>query len=646
MINKLLEAYNKSNEKYIELIINYFKSKEASKLLFFFPYKYNFYKKGSIEDNFINSTAIIYGKVLSIQRKVDSTVFTVMDLNHIYKKKFFVYFKYKIPTNLKINSCYYFIGELKGNKDYLFMFFPKYQNIEPTNYIKPVYETIKGCSVEKIQEILRLIIKDLPQIKIFNENIFNQEENLSIKTNFSLNNILASVHNLYCKNNIEELLTAIKLLKICEYLCFFEAMSYIHGQDGNNQTIKYKFNLPINLTTCQKTALKNISQRLESSKPTVNFLQGDVGSGKTLVAFCSLNKTLVNNFNGCFMAPTTILARQHYENYKKNFPEFNVFLVESGYKNKKYLQHLEDIFSYKIPTVFFGTHSLLFENLQNISLIIIDEQHKFGMEQRKILMDKFPKSDILFLSATPIPRTLFMLKSNQMHLDILKTGPFSKNIKTVIVKDKESILDKIIKISKKEKVLWINGAIDNYGEETKEKIGVNTTYEFFKSKKIECYLLHGKKKEEEKLEVINNFQKGILISTICVETGIDIDNLNYIVIEDANQFGLATLHQLRGRIGRKGQYSECILIDKAYTERLNILVNSNDGFEIAEIDLKQRGAGSFFSKDQCGFYNFKSGVFNENLFNLASQIFKKNLFHKENIKLIKEYFFKTLDVHY
>ena len=346
------------------------------------------------------------------------------------------------------------------------------------------------------------------------------------------------------------------------------------------------------------------------------------------------------------MAPTTILAHQHYENYKKNFPEFNCFLVEGGYKNKKYLQHLEDISNYKIPTVFFGTHALLFENLQNISLIIIDEQHKFGMEQRKILMDKFPKSDILFLSATPIPRTLFMLKSNQMYLNTLSTSPFSKNIKTILVKKKEDILNKIIEISKKEKVLWINSSIDTYGQEDKEKTGVNSTHEFFKKKKVESYLLHGKKKDEEKLSVISNFQKGILISTICVETGIDIDNLNYIVIEDASQFGLATLHQLRGRIGRKGQEALCILIDNTETERLNILLNSNNGFEISEIDAQQRGAGSFFSKEQCGFYGFKSGPFNEKLFNLASKIFQKNLFYKDNIKLLKEYFFKTLDVHF
>lgn len=638
LLDTLLENYsNKSNEKYVKAIVNYFQSKDTSKLLFSFPHKYNFYKKGNIDDNFQHYIPIIYGKITSIRKKFDSVTFTVMDLNHISKKKFFIYFKYKIPNNLKINGLYYFIGEIKNN----FMFFPHYQINEPLNYIKPVYETIKPCTTEKIQEILRLIIKDLPEIKIFNSNILN--DTLNIKAHITFNNILASVHSVYINNNEEQLLLAIKYLKLCEYLCFFEAISHIQDTSANPQIKKYKFNLSINLTSCQKEAIKDISKRLELPKPTVNFLQGDVGSGKTLVAFCSLNKTLSNDFNGCFMAPTTILANQHYENYKKTFPEFNSILVESGYKNKKYLQHLEDIFTYKIPTVFFGTHSLLFENLENISLIIIDEQHKFGMEQRKVLMDKFPKSPILFLSATPIPRTLFMLKNNQMYLNVLKTSPFSKNIKTTIVYNKNTIIDKIINLSKKEKILWINGAIDDYGN---NKTGVNSTYEFFKNKNIECYLLHGKKKDNEKLEIIKNFKQGILVSTICVETGIDIDNLNYIVIEDAGQFGLATLHQLRGRIGRKGNYSECILIEEKNFERLNILVNSNNGFEIAEIDLKQRGAGSFFSKDQCGFYNFKSGNFNEKLFNLANQIYKNNLYCKKTIEILKEYFFKTLNVHY
>ena len=247
MFDKLLEAYaNKSNEKYINIIINHFKSKEISKLLFLFPYKYNFYKKTSIEDKFINFIPIIYGQVISIKKKLDTTIFTVMDLHHIYKKKFFVYFKYKLSINLKINESYYFIGEIKGNDGYLFMFFPKYQITEPNSYIKPIYETIKGSPIEKIQEILRLIIKDLPLIKVFNTDIVCEDENLTIKNNLSFNSILSSVHNIYCNNNIDELLHFIKILKICEYLCFFEGMSYIHGSEGNSQLIKYKFNLLIN----------------------------------------------------------------------------------------------------------------------------------------------------------------------------------------------------------------------------------------------------------------------------------------------------------------------------------------------------------------------------------------------------------------
>jgi ATP-dependent DNA helicase RecG len=641
--NKLL-CGNKTNEKTVESIKSYFSSGNISKLLFFFPFRYIFYKKGLIDEEFGNFTPIIYGKVLNIKEKNNMKIFTIADNNHIIKKRFFIYFKHKMSINLEVNENYYFIGEIKNNNGYYLMFFPKYQSKEPLLLVEAVYHKIPNVNIFKIQELLKATLKDLNPIYIFKNNI--NYESTVINHSHTLNYILENIHNINYNNNIDHILNSIKLMKIFEYLCFLQGISQITSEEGETKTLKYKFHLPITLTNCQKIAIKNISLNLESHKATVNFLQGDVGSGKTLVAFITLNKVLINGFNGCFMAPTTILAQQHYENYKKLFPEFNTIKVESGYKNKKYLKEIEDVLINKIPTLFFGTHSLLYEKLDYISFIVIDEQHKFGMEQRKVLINKFPKSDVLFLSATPIPRTLFMLQINQMFLHILKESPFKKNIKTIIVNNKNLILDKIIELSKKEKILWINGAIDNYEKHFHIKTGVNTTYNFFKEKNLEVYLLHGRMSDEDKLSTIKNFQKGILISTICVETGIDIYDLNYIVIEEASNFGLATLHQLRGRIGRQGQLSECILIEEKYMERLQILLSSNDGFEIAEIDLQQRGAGNFFSKEQCGFYNFKSGNFNNKLFNLAVKIFKNKYFYEDNINYIKDFLFKTLDVHY
>jgi ATP-dependent DNA helicase RecG len=641
--NQLL-CSSKTNEKAINSIKDYFGSSNISKILFFLPFRYIFYKKGFIDDNFKNFIPIIYGKVISFKEKNNMKIFTVVDNNHLNKKRFFVYFKYRMSINLEINNDYYFIGNIKNSNGYYLMFFPKCQLKEPLSLIEAVYHKIPHMNVLKIHDIIKSILKELPPIYIFKNNMCC--DNIIINSSHTLNYILENIHNINYQNTIDHILNSIRLIKIFEYLCFLKGIAEVISDEGQQKLVKYKFSLPIILTSCQKTAIKNISINLESPKATMNFLQGDVGSGKTLVAFVTLNKVLMNNFNVCFMAPTTILAHQHYENYKKLFPDFNSMKIETGYKNKKYLREIQNIIENKIPTVFFGTHSLLYEKLENISFIVIDEQHKFGMEQRKILINKFPKSDVLFLSATPIPRTLFMLQINKMFLHILKESPFKKNIKTIIINDKNLIVDKIIELSKKEKILWINGAIDNYEKNSFLKTGVNCTYKFFKEKGVEVYLLHGKMSDEEKLNTIKNFEKGLLISTICVETGIDIYNLNYIVIEEAGNFGLATLHQLRGRIGRMGQLSECILIEDKYTERLDILLNSNDGFKIAEVDLQQRGAGNFFSKEQCGFYNFKSGNFNNELFNLAVKIFKNKYFNEDNINYIKDFLFETLDVHY
>jgi len=540
---------------------------------------------------------------------------------------------------MKVGESYYFIGKVtKKDKDF-YIFCPKYQGTPFKDQISPVYTKIIGCPPEKLVEILKLVLADTKSCYPF----FTEEKKLR---EYSLTKILSMVHNSFHSNDIHQIKMGWFLLKMCEYTCFFHGVYALQNRHvGDAKILKYKFNLPIELTPCQKITLKALSAQLELPKPTIGFLQGDVGSGKTLVAFCAINKTLLNGFNSCFMCPTTILNHQHYNNYKKNFPEFRSFLLPSGYKSKKYLQELQEILSQKIPTVFFGTHGLLFEKLENIGLIVIDEQHKFGMEQRKILTDNYPRSDVLFLSATPIPRTLFMLKTQQMQLYTLKTLPFTKNIRTILVAKKEDILNKIFALSKKEKILWINPTIKPSKEKSLKSAVVNT-YEFFKSKNLEVQLIHGKLKEATKLEILNNFQKGILVATTCVETGMDIEGLNTIVIEDAAQFGLATIHQLRGRVGRRGEAAQCILISSEDNARLEVLLQHNDGFKIAEMDLQQRGFGSFFQKQQWGLNNFKSGKFNASLFETSGKICINKEYDEEVVNNLSKYFFTLQDVSY
>ena len=640
ILNNSLYGYmNNTNEKYIKALVSHFGSEEVGYLLFYLPVKYLVYMEGLVDEDYQDKIAIIFGKILNIYRKKDSIVLWTVDIKHPQQQKFYVYFKYRSKTSMKIGENYYFIGKISKKDKDIYMFCPKYQASPFKGQIHPMYGKIIGCPQEKLIEILKLVLTATKPFYPFItcENKLNQ---------YSLTKILAMIHNIFHSNDVHQIKTGWYLLKLCEYTCFFHGVYAIQNRNkGDAKLLKYKFNLPLELTPCQKTTLKALSAQLELPKPTIGFLQGDVGSGKTLVAFCAINKTLVNGFNSCFMSPTVILNHQHYNNYKKNFPEFRTFLIQSGYKSKKYLQELKDILSDKIPTVFFGTHGILFEKLENIGFIVIDEQHKFGMEQRKVLTDNYPSSDVLFLSATPIPRTLFMLKTQQIQLYTLKTLPFSKNIKTILVKKKEDILKKIFELSKKEKILWINPAI-NPLDNTSLKSGVMNTYEFFKSKNLEVQLIHGKLKESLKLEILNNFKKGILVATTCVETGMDIEGLNTIVIEDAAQFGLATIHQLRGRVGRRGDAAQCILISPEDNERLEVLLQYNDGFKIAEMDLQKRGFGSFFQKQQWGLNNFKSGKFNEKLFETSGKICIQKTYDQDIISPLSKYFFTLQDVSY
>lgn len=640
MLTDSIKIYiNNKNEKYIKALIRHFHSDEIGTILFFLPCKYLTYKTGSIDEDFGDYIPVIFGEVVGIFKKNSATFITVIDLNHKDKKKFSLYFKNKVKLIISIGLKYYFIGKISKKEEQICMFFPKYQINNFIPYVKPVYDKIIGCPQDKLHEILRAILKNLPTKYIFKTTKNNLNK-------YSINKILSMIHNIFYTNDTDKIKISWSLLKICEYTCFFDGIHKIQNANiGEPKLLKYKFDLPIQLTICQKKAIQSISQNLESIKPTISFVQGDVGSGKTFVAFCAFNKTLLNSFNSCFMAPTTILAQQHYSNYRKYFPHFNCFLIEAGYKNKIYLQALEEIYIKKIPTVFFGTHGLLFEKLENISCIVIDEQHKFGMKERKVLLDKFPKSDVIYLSATPIPRTLFLLKNQQMQLFTLTTMPFDRKITTTLIEDKTSIMDKIQELSKTEKILWINPMIYT-NDSDNQKSAVVGTYEFLKKNNIEVYLLHGQLKDEEKINILNNFHKGVLVATTCVETGMDIENLNIIVIEDASQFGLATLHQLRGRVGRKGQLAECILIDDKQTERLNILLETNDGFKIAEMDLQQRGCGSFFQKQQWGFDSFKTGKFKENLFDMAGDIFHKKDYFEDVILELSRFFFKMQDVNY
>jgi ATP-dependent DNA helicase RecG len=379
------------------------------------------------------------------------------------------------------------------------------------------------------------------------------------------------------------------------------------------------------------------------------LLQGDVGSGKTIVALISSLSVISSGFQVALMAPTEILARQHYMLAKKLFPKnTNIELLSSKSKNvekKRIVKYLRDN---KIDMVF-GTHAIFQKKIifANLGYIIIDEQHKFGVRQRKLLSDKGGDNcDVLLMSATPIPRTLTMSIYGDMDVSIIREKPSNrKDVKTY--SKLESKMDDVINFVKKEikdgnQVFWVCPLI----EESKKLDHQSSVTKYKYLNKIfpnNVALLHGKIDNEEKEEILNKFlnkKYSILVSTTIIEVGIDFPNANVIIIENANKFGLSQLHQLRGRVGRGIKQASCILMFKSNLsvnakKRINILKNSNNGFDISEEDMKLRGFGDLLGFKQSGIKNFRLAdpIQNEDLFLLAEKEIR--LFEKEKTSIEK-----------
>ena len=381
------------------------------------------------------------------------------------------------------------------------------------------------------------------------------------------------------------------------------------------------------------------------------LLQGDVGSGKTIVSLLAALNCINSGFQVAFMAPTEILARQHYNLAKSLFSKnISLDLLSSKSENKVKKETLKRLIDNKIDLVF-GTHAIFQTKVKfkKLGLVIIDEQHKFGVNQRKKLSDKGGDNcDVLLMSATPIPRTLTMTIYGDMDLSIIREKPKSR--KPVITYSKlDSKLDEVLKFIKKEikndnQVFWVCPLI----EESKKIDHASAVAKYDFLSKIfpnQVALLHGKTDIDEKELILNKFlnkEYKILVSTTVIEVGIDFPNANVIVIENSNKFGISQLHQLRGRVGRGDKQSTCILMFKSNLsenakKRINILKNSNDGFEISEEDMKLRGYGDILGFKQSGIKTFKLAdpIHNSDLFKIAEQEIKRIENENEDISNFK-----------
>ena len=533
---------------------------------------------------------------------------------------------------------------------------PKYIS-EDSSIIKQkhnTYSLTEGISEKVYNKIIFQIIKNLPQIdewhsKDILKNFGNIGWNDSIKKLHDPENIGKFKENFYQRLAFDEIFST------------FLVNSEIRKKIKKIKKTKKKFDikkqgeiiskLDFFLTNDQTKTLNEINKDLCSDNKMFRLLQGDVGSGKTIVALLSAFNTISSDFQVAVMAPTEILARQHFLLAKKIYPKnikIELLSGKSPYKDKKKI--LNKLIKKEIDIIF-GTHALFQKKVEfkKLGLIIIDEQHKFGVSQRKKLSDKAGKDcDVLLMTATPIPRTLTMTIYGDMDLSIIREKP--NNRKPVKTYSKiESKIEDVIKFIKKEiqlgnQIFWVCPLI----EESKKIDHSSAIKKSEYLKKIfpnEVYLLHGKTTIEEKEEILNKFLRNefkILVSTTIIEVGIDFPNANVIIIENANKFGLSQLHQLRGRVGRGNKESSCVLMFKSNLsenakKRINILKDSNDGFKISEEDMKLRGFGDILGFKQSGIKNFKLAdpIHNHNLFILAEKEIKRIENEKEDIGRFK-----------
>ncbi len=521
---------------------------------------------------------------------------------------------------------------------------PKYIS-EDSALIKQVhnkYSLTDGITEKIYNKILNQIITNLPDLNEWHsKNVMLKFQNISwnksIKELHKPENIGDYKSNFYQRLAYDEIFSTFLVnSEIRKKIKRTKKKNKIINVNKQNSLIK---NLDFSLTNDQKNALDEINQDLSSSNKMFRLLQGDVGSGKTIVSLLAALNTINSGFQVAIMAPTEILARQHFNLAKKIFPKnINLELIsgKSEYKIKKEI--LKNLEINKIDIIF-GTHAIFQKKVifRKLGLIIIDEQHKFGVNQRKRLSDKGGLDcDVLLMTATPIPRTLTMTIYGDMDISIIHEKP--KNRKPIKTYSKlESKIDDVLKFVDKQiklgnQIFWVCPLI----EESKKLDHTSAVMKFeFLKKQFpnQVSLLHGKTNLEEKNVILNDFLNNkfkILVSTTIIEVGIDFPNANVIVIENANKFGLSQLHQLRGRVGRGDKESTCILMFKSNLsdsakKRIKILKDSNDGFLISKEDMKLRGFGDILGFKQSGIKYFKLAdpIHNSDLFNLAEKEIKR-----------------------
>ena len=591
---------------------------------------------------------VLLGKVISIPKSVRAKGISVLTFDFMsnsrrYYKVVFFNQPY-LAKMLKIDETYTLVGffnlkrnEIDGSKITKGEI-PQEERLKPVYSLPSDYQNhlYAGLVNKCLEQLKGQIYTTIPYDYLNKYRLVNRETALNW------------AHN---PKNPNEIHQALRHLKYEEALLFSLKNQLIRESNKSLSKIKkepidldicapFLDTIPYKLTKDQEEASKEIIEDMNQNALMYRLLQGDVGTGKTLVSFIALYANHLRGDQGALMAPTDALARQHYANAQKLFKNTKLkiaLLLGSTPASEK--KQIKDDLKEGYIDIIIGTHALFTKDTiySSLGLVVIDEQHRFGVNQRIALANKGEHADLLMMSATPIPRSLALSIYGDLDISTLYTFPSTKrDVKTfVTTSDDESTYKVVDEALANNKQAYVIAPLIDFSEDGKFSVEQLFARYVLKYKGI-VGLLHGRMKQEEKEETLNKFYSGetkILVSTQVVEVGIDVKNANTMVIYDATHFGLASLHQLRGRIGRDGAKSTCILVsDEEDKDKLDILTRSEDGFAIAEEDMKQRGPGELTGVKQSGIpdFNFLNIVDDYKIFVVARDDAKEILKNKDN----------------